>query len=121
MKKTMYTVIDVEQGNVMKTDLTLLEAHHFVKRHEIRSRLRIRPKKEKTNWSTETPTEPGYYMAKIDSQGCGYLCSVYFDGGCVFLMNTFLKNLGVVRLWGPQIEFPILPRKEKENMRVYHE
>jgi hypothetical protein len=42
-KKNTYKVIDIKKGDIVKTGLTLVEAHDYVKKQEVRSYLKIRP------------------------------------------------------------------------------
>lgn len=42
-EKSTYKVIDIKKGDIVKTGLTLVEAHNYVKRQEVRSHLKIRP------------------------------------------------------------------------------
>jgi hypothetical protein len=42
-KKNTYKVIDIKKGDIVKTGLTLMEAHDYVKKQEVRSYLKIRP------------------------------------------------------------------------------
>jgi hypothetical protein len=67
-------------------------------------------------WSKKIPELPGYYKVKIEQLDVGYLCTIYYDGELVWIMNLCCLAASLVKLWGPRDSFPELPESEKGNM-----